>query len=157
MSENETVVAQVEDIKPAKHAGGRPLKFRTSAELFRKGMEYIDICNDKKEPITITGLAIHLDTTRDVLCDYENKYGDEFSRTVKKLKHRVENYIETQVHKNKNPAGPIFLLKNFGWTDRMEVEHSGLTPTTINVVVYQPTAALPPAPPDDVIDVEPSP
>ena len=66
---------------------GRPLKFKTVKELSDKCDEYFKIT--KKEEWTITGLAIHLDTFRKVLCEYELK--DDFSNTIKKAKQRVEN------------------------------------------------------------------
>jgi len=94
---------------------GRPLKFESVEELREKIDEYFAITPE--DEITITGLAIHLDTFRSVLCDYEEK--DEFSDTVKKAKQRVENGYEKDLKKH-GRSGTIFALKNFDWKDKTE-------------------------------------
>lgn len=101
---------------------GRPLKFQSVEELQEKIDAYFVKCDEDKEPYTITGLALALDTWRSVLCDYEEK--DEFSNTIKKAKARVENYAEKKLYGG-NPAGPIFALKNFNWSDKQQLEHTG--------------------------------
>ena len=60
-----------------------------------------------------------MDTTRETLCDYGEK--DEYSDTVKKAKLRVQHAYEKRLVKRGN-GGDIFALKNFGWTDKSEVE-----------------------------------
>ena len=67
-------------------------------------------------PYTITGLALALDTTRDVLIDYEDK--EEYSYTIKKAKQMCHNFAERRLFES-NAAGPIFNLKNnYGWKDQ---------------------------------------
>lgn len=100
--------------------GGRPLKFQTPEELQQKIDEYF--ATTKLEEQTVTGLALHLDTFRDVLCDYQEK--DEFSNTIKKAKLRIEHAYEMRGLKVGN-AFDIFRLKNMGWKDRQETEMSG--------------------------------
>ena len=104
--------------------GGRPLKFKSAAELNGKIEEYFAKCVRTGEPLTVTGLALALDTTRDVLMDYEGK--DGFSNTIKKAKLRIENAYEKRLIARGN-GGDIFALKQFGWKDRTEqaVELSG--------------------------------
>jgi predicted transcriptional regulator len=92
------------------------LKFKDVSELEKKVSEYFDIT--KKEEWTITGLAIHLDTFRSVLCDYELK--DEFSNTIKKAKQKVEHSYEVDLKKS-GRTGTIFALKNFNWVDKQEL------------------------------------
>lgn len=106
---------------------GRPLKFKSSKDLTERATKYFKQCLRKKnEPITITGLCIALGTFRDVLLDYGNglydKTDPEFSRTVKALKQICENYAERMLFIKGNPAGPIFALKNYRWTDTQQVE-----------------------------------
>lgn len=87
-------------------------------------MAYIEECKKTDKPITITGICIRLETTRQTLMDYERK--DEFADTVKRLKLHAENYAEETLY-NKNGravVGAIFALKNFGWSDKMEFESS---------------------------------
>lgn len=123
-----TRITAISVISMSKHPGGRPLKFKSSKELLEKAQIYFEKCIQEKEPITITGLAMALDTFRDVLIDYGNgKYDStdkEFSNTVKKIKQVCENYAETRIFGN-NPTGAIFALKNYGWVDKKEVGVSG--------------------------------
>lgn len=116
-----------------KNKGGRPLKFKTVKELEDKIEAYIKPSLDEEgnirlndngfpvRPLTITGLALALDTTRETLCDYQNK--DEFSDTVNRAKLIVENYYEQRLTYN-SPTGSIFALKNFGWEDRSQQEQT---------------------------------
>ena len=99
---------------------GRPLKFKSVKELQEKIDNYFDVTPE--DEITITGLAIHLDTFRSVLCDYE--YKDEFSNTIKRAKQRVENGYEKDLKKH-GRTGSIFALKNFNWKDQQDLKHSG--------------------------------
>lgn len=105
-----------------KHAGGRPLKFKTPEDLRDKGMAYLRERQEAKLPITITGLAIALDTSRETLMNYEKR--DEYFDTIKRLKAYCEDYAEQSIYIGKNAAGGIFALKNFGWRDKTEQDIS---------------------------------
>jgi hypothetical protein len=107
---------------------GHPLKFKSIEELQNKIDAFFIECDVKEEPYTITGLALALDTTRQTLINYEDR--PEYLDTIKKAKARVENYAEKRLFTGQ-PTGPIFALKNFGWKDKTETEHSG--GVTINV------------------------
>lgn len=101
---------------------GRPLKFATPEDMQTKADEYFDLCKATGKPLTVTGLALALDTSRETLCDYQAR--DEFSDTVKRLKLRVEQYAEERLYSG--PAtGPIFALKNFGWKDSQDMNLGG--------------------------------
>lgn len=95
---------------------GRPLKFKTIEELQEKIEAYFK--NTPKEEWTITGLALELDTSRKVLCEYEEK--DEFSNAIKKAKLKVENGYEIDLKKH-GRSGTIFALKNFDWKDEQSI------------------------------------
>lgn len=106
---------------------GRPPKFRAVEELQEKIDAYFAECAENGEPLTITGLALALDTTRDVLMDYQRKdegEPDGFSNAMKKAKLRIEHAYELR-NIGRGNAGDIFALKNFGWSDRQEVKVSG--------------------------------
>jgi hypothetical protein len=95
---------------------GRPLKFATPEILQEKIDQYF-----KETPpieVTISGLALFLDTSRETLMNYEKK--DDFFDTVKKAKLRVQVEYEKDLRKKARP-GDIFALKNFGWSDRQEI------------------------------------
>lgn len=98
---------------------GQPLKFKSVTELQQKIDEYFEL---EGEQPTITGLALHLDTNRQTLINYENK--DGYIDTIKKAKMRVEKVMEQKLYGH-NVTGMIFNLKNnFGWKDKTEVEQN---------------------------------
>ncbi len=120
---------------------GRPLKFETVEEL-QKAIDAYFLENKNSmfinaedipvyEPLTITGLALALDTTRKTLMEYEEK--DEFSNAVKRAKTRIENYAEKRIFST-SPAGAIFALKNYGWKDTQDVNqnNTGIPQIVIN-------------------------
>ena len=98
-------------------AGGRPLKFQSVEEMQKMIEKYFK--ETPEDELTITGLALALDTDRHTLINYGNR--DEFFHTIKKAKTRIENSYEKSLRKN-GRTGDIFALKNFGWQDRQEVE-----------------------------------
>ena len=118
---------------------GRPLKFKTAAELEKKIQEYFDSCDKEKRPYTISGLAVALDTYRSLLLDYEEK--EEFYYTIKKAKQKCEKYAEEMLFRGQVVAGVIFNLKNNykNWKDKQEVEHSTDKPLEIKIVDDKPT------------------
>lgn len=105
-------------------AAGRPLKYSLE-EIIKLSDKYFE--DTPPDEWTITGLALALDTTRQTLINYTEK--EEFIDTIKKLKTKVENQYEISLRKH-GRSGDIFGLKNFGWSDKTEVEQSG-TMTTI--------------------------
>lgn len=103
---------------------GRPLKFKSPEEMEEKGLAYFKECERKKLPLTITGLAIALGTTRELLCNYEER--DVFRDTIKRLKTIVENYLEQRAITASNPAGAIFILKaSFKYRDTVDIKFDG--------------------------------
>lgn len=96
---------------------GRPLKFESVEILQQKIDAYFT--NTKKEEWTITGLALALDTSRETLCNYEDK--EQYFDTVKKAKDMVEHSYEIDLKKS-GRTGTIFALKNFDWKDKQETD-----------------------------------
>lgn len=102
---------------------GRPLIIKNSAEMDRLVDEYRAQCLADKEPVTLTGLILHLGlSSRQSLDDYGKR--PEFIDSVKRAKLIVECEYEKRLA-NVSPTGAIFALKNMGWSDRQEHEHSG--------------------------------
>lgn len=104
---------------------GRPLKFKNKEELENAIEQYFLSCEDPEKPgfysrpLTITSLAVYLDTSRETLLDYQEK--DEFSDTIKKAKQRIHAWTEEQLYRNTQVTGVIFNLKNnYGWKDKTE-------------------------------------
>lgn len=146
-------------------AFGRPLKFQTVKELQEAIDNYFaslyeptfDMWGNprinkttgeqmlkKVNVATVTGLAVALDTTRDLLLDYENgkhdgkdltidqlaenQQIDDFSDTIKKAKLRIYADTEQQLYKGK-AVGAIFSLKNnYGWVDKTVTETAPTAP-----------------------------
>lgn len=100
-------------------AGGRPPKWESPEQVQVLIDKYFD--STPEEEWTITGLALALDTYRSVLVDYQEK--DEFSYTIKKAKEKVQNAYEKDLRR-KGRSGDIFALKNFGWSDKQEIDHT---------------------------------
>jgi len=106
---------------------GRPPTW-ADADAFDKAVQvYFATCEISKSNPTWTGLAIHLGfESRQSLQDYKEK--PEFSYSIKKALARIEENYEQGLF-SRNPAGPIFALKNFGWKDKQEIdqttEHKG--------------------------------
>ena len=111
---------------------GRPLKFKTVDELIAKAEKYFETA--ERGLYTITGLALALDTTRQVLINYEQK--DEFIDTIKKYKSMIENDYELSLRKQ-GRSGDIFGLKNFGWKDKSELDQNNKGNITIEVKNYK--------------------
>ena len=108
------------------------LNKKTGKMNWSKG-EYII---EQVKPFTVTGLALFLETTRETLMDYEKKYGDKFSDTIKKAKLAIYAYTEESLFTNK-PTGPIFSLKNnYGWRDRKEFTGDDGGPIEVKVINY---------------------
>ena len=125
---------------------GRPRKYDTPEEMQKAIDLYFEKClpellkDDegkiikdrngfpayKLNPPTISGLALHLGfVSRQSMYDYES-YDNDFSDTIKKARLRCENYVETAMLDGTGaPAACIFALKNYGWSDRHEIDHSG--------------------------------
>ena len=107
-------------MKEKKHSGGRPSLFK-SAEDLKDAIDAYFL--DKDQIHTITGLALHLGfSDRQSLYDYQER--PEFSCIIKKARLRIENVYEQRLLSN-SPTGSIFALKNMGWKDKVETEHSG--------------------------------
>lgn len=99
---------------------GRPPKYN-NAEDMQQAIS--DFFKQETGKITISGLAYHLGfESRQSFYDYESI--SEFSYTIKRARLFIENEYEKLLISN-NTTGAIFALKNFGWTDKQEFEHSG--------------------------------
>lgn len=131
---------------------GRPPMFTDPEEVERLVYEYFEKGVKMKTVVlgppnarytielpvpTITGLCLYLGfESRQSFYAYEQK--PEFSYTIKKARLFIENEYEEMLATG-NTTGAIFALKNFGWTDKTEIdqktEHSGSVGFTgINII-----------------------
>lgn len=121
---------------PINPNGGRPLRFKTVADLQKAIDEYFDYCDNRvknvyiKEagenvpvsypaPYTMSGLARALGLSRQALSEYSHR--EQFGDAIKAARDRVQEDIETRLMETSNQSGAIFNLKNnFGWRDKTE-------------------------------------
>ena len=99
---------------------GRPPKWKTPEDLFDAVKSYFKHIEDSpgKMP-TKAGLAIHLDTTRETLGDYEKK--ENFSDAIKKAYILIEEAWNQRLA-GTTPTGSIFYLKAaFLYRDRVDI------------------------------------
>jgi hypothetical protein len=105
---------------------GAPIKF-TPEEMQEKLDEYFDITPVEK--ITITGVCLHLGVVKETFYNYGRR--EEYSHMINLARMKVENAYELSL-RDKGRAGDIFALKNFGWTDRQDINYTKKpTPTVI--------------------------
>lgn len=100
--------------------GGRPPHYKNPEDLWDKAMEYF---NSVERP-TITRLCLHLGfESRQSFYDFEKR--DGFSYTIKRLRTMIEaEYEDKLADKESATAGVIFALKNLGWSDKQEIDHT---------------------------------
>ena len=120
------------------NSGGRPPFFESVIDLdnaiddyFNNGIKKRKVVVGKPpnqqvvelEVPTITGLCYYLGfESRQSFYDYEKN--EEFSYTIKRSRLFIEKEYEEQLSVG-NTVGAIFALKNMGWKDKTETEHSG--------------------------------
>ena len=120
---------------------GRPRLYQSPEAFDAKVDEYYHSCKETGEPITWTGLALYLGfSSRQSIDEYQEYEG--FSDSVKRAKLLVEWAYEKRVL-GANAAGPIFVLKNMGWSDKQELSHSSpdgsMSPTPSRIEIVAPT------------------
>lgn len=114
-------------VNAEKHKGNMfNRKYKTPEELQEKIDEYFKDCEEEGRPLTITGLALAVDTDRARLLDYQNKIGGDYNTIITKAKLMCQNFADEFLFRGKNVAGAIFSLKNnYGWVDRKEIKQTG--------------------------------
>jgi hypothetical protein len=102
---------------------GKPPKYKNPEELKRKIIEYFEFCGENDEKLTITGLTlyvgfVHLDTL-----DLYSGKGEDFADIIKRARLTVMNGYE-KLALGTTPTGAIFCLKNMGWKDTQQIDHT---------------------------------
>jgi hypothetical protein len=112
-------------------------KFNSPEELSGLINQYFDTTTEER--LTWTGLCLALDTNKQTLLNYQKI--PEYEHIITMAKLRVENAYELSLRKN-GRSGDIFGLKNFGWSDKQEIEHTGKDggpiDATINIIGVKP-------------------
>lgn len=110
---------------------GKPKKYETPELLEEAIAGYLAVCKAEERPVTFTGMALHLGfSDRASLYRYEKD--PAYSDVVKRARALVERAYEERLWSNRGQvAGAIFALKNYGWSDRMEVTGAGGGPIQV--------------------------
>lgn len=96
--------------------GGRPPKYATVEAMEAACEAYFAECKAHKLPLTVAGLCVALNLSRQGLCEYGDK--PLFSDLVKRVKLRIEADVEARLF-GPNATGAIFWLKNHaGYMDK---------------------------------------
>lgn len=99
---------------------GKPPIFKSETELIEKIEQYF---LEYGEKTTITGLCLFLGfESRQSFYDYEKN--EKYSYIIKRARLMIENGYEIQAMDSKTPTFQIFALKNMGWSDKQELDHT---------------------------------
>jgi hypothetical protein len=97
-------------------------KFNSPQELKEKIDKYFTDMDVDDRPYTIAQLAVYLGCDRDVIYRYEHK-NDEYHDIIKEARNKIIAYLEERTINGNNPAGKIFILKQYGYSDRVQTEN----------------------------------
>ncbi len=99
---------------------GRPRIYK-SVEEYQKAIEDYFALNPERP--TVSGLSVFLGfADKSTLYDYANREG--FSHPTKTAISRIEEKHEQNIFES-GSSGSVFWLKNRGWTDQQQIQHSG--------------------------------
>lgn len=133
---------------------GQPLLFKSAEELQTKIDAYFDSCyidainkdtgahyKENIRPLTITGLAVDLHTSRETLLNYSNR--DDYFDTIHEAKLKIHNFAEESLFTNRSAQGIIFNMKNnYGWNDKTETENINVNTDITNLTDEERTARI---------------
>lgn len=109
----------------------RPLKFKTPEDLEKRIIEYLEYLEETGTPPTIAGLCYFTRVSRKTLYNYDSKeqYADVLGLTRDYIVMKLE---ELAITKTSSAGGIIFLLKNYGYSDRTMIEY--MDPPTVKII-----------------------
>lgn len=106
---------------PPYYDGNKPEDIEKLSNLC---IDYFDQLPGVNEPPTVTGLTLFLGfESKSTLYEYAKKL--EFSHPIKRALLKIEQFHEIATSMGDKCTGNIFILKNFGWKDTVNTEHSG--------------------------------
>lgn len=97
----------------------RGVKIKSAEDLQKMIEAYFEKCLKEDEPVTMTGLALALNMSREKLLAYDQD--ETCAALIKRARLRVQNAYEKRLIKRGN-SGDVFALKTFGWSDKGESE-----------------------------------
>lgn len=100
-----------------KRTVGKPRKWQNQEDLVEDINGYFK--STPFEQWSVTGLALTLGTSKQLLIDYQKR--PEYKSIIDEAKLMVEHSYELSLRKN-GRTGDIFALKNFDWKDKTETD-----------------------------------
>ena len=110
---------QAATVDSLKRPEGRPPAWKSVEELQSKIDQYKEYLKTENKPPTIAGLSYYIGVDRQTVYNYKAK--DEYFGTIKRfVDWIIMTYEETSL--TSSSAGIIFLMKNYGYNDKQEIE-----------------------------------
>jgi hypothetical protein len=110
--------------------GGKPPIFKSPAEMEKKVQEYFDSLHDEATGMndipSVTELALYMGfSCYQSFDDYSdrNKGHEEYAEIIKRAKDTIKTFHEKRLA-GTTPTGSIFWLKNQGWRDTQQIDHT---------------------------------
>ena len=116
-------MSHIQDKKTGQMKGTTGM-YETPEDFAAKFEEYCQHCDENEnEKPTMSGLAWFMGfSSRQSLWEYRKKEGFEY--IANRIALFVEKGYEQQMAQGRGDGGIVFALKNFGWTDKQELDHT---------------------------------
>ena len=108
---------------------GRPALFKSEEDILKAWEEYKKYVAKHEKPVTWSGMAYYLGIDRKTLYNYRKD--EAFFPAVKRIQSWIEMIVEEQCVLA--GSGAIFLAKNYGYTDKQEVQTETTKPMAVNI------------------------
>lgn len=96
------------------------IKYKNPVVLAEMINGYFDECDALETPYTLSGLCLSVGRRRK---DFLDESGDtELDDVLTQARLLIEQRLETRLYTETRTSGIIFALKNFGWTDKKELD-----------------------------------
>lgn len=107
------------------------------SDIERLALRYFAECEENKEPITLTGLALSMGfSSRQAFLAYARKAPESPNTNLAQEAQRALLRVEAEYEKalrGGSATGSIFALKSLGWSEKPEAEVASAPPKTVIV------------------------
>lgn len=120
-TEEKTEVIAISEAHFMLNVLGRPPKFDDPKQMLEQGLKYLEACANENTVPTIAGMAFCIGMDRQSFFNYSKK--SDYFYVIKALRDYILIRLEKRLMNMNTPqAGVIFLAKNYGYSDKQEVE-----------------------------------
>ena len=106
-------------------AKGRPRAFKDNVDFAEKFLAYIEHCRERNRLANIAGFCAFCWMSRDTFYEQKKYYSDTYKKIMEVLEDEAINCM--------NSMGIFYLKNKFGYRDKQEVEHQGVSPLVVEV------------------------